>query len=92
MNTPERKKYPQLWWYNSRLYQKNKSMALLWRWLCEKILGHELSNTEHGSGGGRYVDHWCRWCNKLIEIPIEESIWAEDNKDMLNLVQKSKDE
>lgn len=40
--------------------------------LCGFICGHEPSKTEWGYGGGDTADCWCRWCNKLIEIPKEE--------------------
>jgi hypothetical protein len=40
------------------------------------MMGHEISQTESGYGGGRWADKWCRWCDKLIKVPIEESPFA----------------
>jgi len=45
--------------------------------LCGMLTGHELSNTEFGYGGKGMVDRWCRWCNKLIQIPKDESYFPE---------------
>ena len=42
------------------------------QYLCGIICGHEHSKTEWGYGGGDYADSWCRWCNKMIQIPKEE--------------------
>lgn len=39
--------------------------------LCGLIGGHELSKTEWGYGGGKYADRHCRWCDKVIKVPIE---------------------
>lgn len=41
-------------------------------WLCSKLTGHEPSKTEWGYGGGRFVDRNCRWCDKLLKVPISE--------------------
>lgn len=42
------------------------------QYLCGIICGHEHSKTEWGYGGGDYADSWCRWCNKMIQIPKED--------------------
>ena len=41
-------------------------------WLCGKLTGHELSKTEWGYGGGKFVDRNCRWCDKVIKVPKQE--------------------
>jgi len=41
--------------------------------LCGFLTGHELSETEWGYGGGRFVDRNCRWCDLLIQVPKQES-------------------
>ena len=46
------------------------------QWLCGKLCGHEISQTEQGYGGGKYADCWCRWCNKHIQVPVDESPFA----------------
>lgn len=40
--------------------------------LCGFATGHEISLTESGYGGGRFVDRNCRWCDKRIQVPKEE--------------------
>jgi len=42
------------------------------QYLCKQITGHEISKTERGYDGGKYVDRWCRWCNQRIRIPACE--------------------
>jgi len=42
------------------------------QWL-HGLLGHEPSKTEWGYGGGSSADTWCRWCDKMMRIPIEEA-------------------
>jgi len=58
------KNYPQLWFY----VPKNPTLKKMVQWLCG-LTHHELSKTEWGYGGGDMADRWCRWCNKLIEVP-----------------------
>jgi len=41
------------------------------QWICGKITGHKSSKTEWGYGGGEYADTWCRWCNKMGQIPVK---------------------
>lgn len=62
--------YPQTWWY---VVGKPESPRIhLCQWFCGRFLGHELSDTEKGYGGGGMIDRWCRYCNKRIQIPIRE--------------------
>ncbi len=63
------KDYPQTWYYMPHW----KPTKLFLQWLCGIICGHEHSKTEWGFGGGKFVDHWCRWCNKCIQVPISEA-------------------
>lgn len=58
-----------------RIFFIGKPLAKLLQWLCGKITGHELSETEHGTNGV-VADCWCRWCDKMFTIPIEESPFA----------------
>ena len=61
--------YPQTWYY---MPYRGVAKRVL-QWLCGLIGGHEKSKTEWGYGGGDYVDNWCRWCNKVIRVPISEA-------------------
>lgn len=61
------RKYPQTWPY---VVYKPRWLRSFLRWLCG-VFKHELSKTEWGYGGGQYVDRWCRWCGKLIQVPKE---------------------
>ena len=41
--------------------------------ICGFFTGHEISKTEWGYGGGKFVDRNCRWCDFGIKVPkIEE--------------------
>ena len=61
--------YPQTWYY---MPYRGLTRRFL-QGLCGFICGHEKSDTEWGYGGGKYVDNWCRWCNKVIKVPISEA-------------------
>jgi len=63
--------YFQTWTWNAKLRQKCKWCAVMWQWLCG-LVGHEISQTEWGYGGGENADTWCRWCNKHMTIPKTE--------------------
>uniref|UniRef100_A0A6M3XS35 Uncharacterized protein n=1 Tax=viral metagenome TaxID=1070528 RepID=A0A6M3XS35_9ZZZZ len=73
------KKYFQTWHYVSRIKGRvpfiGKPIAKTIQFICG-IFGHELSKTEWGYGGGEYADRWCRWCNKLIQVPKTEIQFA----------------
>lgn len=58
---------------NGQRKLKRAKFRLFLEWLCEIFIGHELSETERGYSGGGHIDHSCRWCDKTIPIPIEES-------------------
>ncbi len=62
----DRYKYPQLMGKMPR----NKWLRTQLQSLCERFGGHELSETDHGYGGGDTMDCWCRWCDKLIPVPM----------------------
>lgn len=67
-----RRLYPQTWWLVPG--RRNRS-GLLYQSvtaICEFLTGHELSETEKGYGGGTYMDCNCRWCDKVIRVPIAE--------------------
>lgn len=64
--------YFQTWTYVSKLKRIGfKRTVKIIQFFCG-VRGHELSKTEWGYGGGDYADRWCRWCNKLIQVPKEE--------------------
>jgi hypothetical protein len=73
------KEYPQLWCYMPR----NKRARKILQWLCGKLTGHELSKTEKGYGGGKFADQWCRWCDKMFKIPLQEMDWSPEVKDII---------
>lgn len=59
--------YPQTWY----IVAGHKRTSKIAQFLCNLFIGHELSETEWGYGGGEYADRWCRWCNKMIQVPYE---------------------
>ncbi len=63
----DRQEYPQLWYY----MPFNLHIAKMLQFLCKITGGHELSKIEWGYGGLEYADRWCRWCNKVIQVPKE---------------------
>lgn len=83
--------YPQTWWMTKYIplrlcrrwivykdkYLHNPLYYILTS-LCGLLTGHEKSSTEHGYGGGNFIDRNCRWCDKVILEPIEESKWAKE--------------
>ena len=42
-------------------------------WVCGLLIGHQLSKTEWGYGGGQFIDGHCRWCDKLFAVTYEEA-------------------
>ncbi len=42
-------------------------------WICGLFIGHEISKTEWGYDGGEKIDCHCRWCDKVIQISLEEA-------------------
>jgi len=71
-------RYFQTWHYIARI--RPCFIKCFIQFLCG-LRGHELSKTEYGYGGGMYIDRWCRWCNKLIQIPYVEvdiPIWLKN--------------
>lgn len=72
-NRPDRAEYPQLWYCWPRWTKRIRWIHRLKTWLCGKLTGHEWSKIEWGYGGGKHVDHWCRWCDHCASVPIVES-------------------
>jgi len=74
--------YVQTWYY---MPQKRWLRNLL-QWICGKT-HHEPSDTEWGYGGGNYADGWCRWCNKMFQVP-KESVYFKhrEARGLMNLV------
>lgn len=77
--------YPQLWWVANKIarflsgQKKGKELTAQYRKtqffievICGFLTGHELSETEWGYGGGRYIDRHCRWCDKTFQLPKQE--------------------
>jgi hypothetical protein len=52
----------------SKFWERHTAHFL--RLLCDILIGHELSRTEHGYSGGVSEDAWCRWCNKIFSVPL----------------------
>lgn len=61
--------YPQYWYYMP-YWRPARNVA---QWVCGVLIGHDLSKTEWGYGGGDTVDRHCRWCDKLHKVPISEA-------------------
>jgi hypothetical protein len=67
-----RQEYPQTWYLMPKRNRWPRLVKFL-QFLCVIFTGHELSKTEWGYGGGKYADRWCRWCNKMISVPLEST-------------------
>jgi hypothetical protein len=103
INYLSRIQYPQTWWMKKYIplnlcrrwivykgkYLHNPLYYILTS-LCGLLTGHEKSATEHGYGGGDYIDCNCRWCDKVILEPIEESKWAKEGE-LRNLITDMRD-
>ncbi len=69
--------YPQTWWlYYKVFWWLPRPMRFwgdrLWQRFCGRFVGHEISRTEKGYGGGPYEDRHCRWCDKVFQVPLGE--------------------
>lgn len=57
---------------SKRVYHRVPFVGVyLWRgfsWLCGKLTGHP-PGPDWGYGGGAYADSWCRWCDRMTQIP-----------------------
>ena len=56
------------------------------------VCGHEISKTEWGYGGGAFIDHWCRWCNEMIEVPAAEHDPNDRREDLMGLLGRDREE
>jgi len=59
--------YPQFWLVRPHF---------MWRQVqdvCDVFVGHELSETEWGYGGGEYADLHCRWCDRCFQVRLEDT-------------------
>jgi len=65
-------KYPQTWGMAVKIRKRSIRLYEFAVWLCGKLTGHEISKTEWGYGGGEMADYHCRWCDKLIQMPMRE--------------------
>ncbi len=63
------KDYPQTWYYMPQRGPGRRFCQMI----CGLFGGHEHSKTEWGYGGGEYVDNHCRWCDKVLKVPITEA-------------------
>ena len=86
------KDYFQTWQYVSKIRRIKfigKFLSKTIQFICG-LRGHELSKTEWGYGGGDTADCWCRWCNKLIEVPKDSIRFRfKESSDMMKLVGKN---
>lgn len=81
-----RQGYPQTWWIVAKW---PKWLRIAIQWVCGKT-GHELSTTEWGYGGGDKADCWCRWCNKLVEVPKTSVYFIHpESRPLMKLVAKT---
>lgn len=93
--------YPQTWYYmpprwsrKAKYLNSNKvkhhligyPLRRFLEFLCGLFGGHELSKTEWGYGGGLYADRWCRWCDKLIQVPKESIYFQFKDSDPMGLM------
>lgn len=67
------KGYLQTWALASRIKRRWKRLGAFLQWACGKTTGHRASKTEWGYGGGGTVDTWCRWCNHLQPMRLDEA-------------------
>lgn len=95
-NYLRRIQYPQTWWmqkyiplrilwrrwynYKGNVHRNPLYIYVAVEFLCGLLTGHEVSATEHGYGGGNFIDRHCRWCDKVFLEPIEESEWAQEGE------------
>lgn len=66
---------PGLWiiQHLSRMY-KHKSRIAWWQSICEKKIGHDVTYGDTGwSVGSDMLDCHCRWCDKIVQMPIRET-------------------
>jgi hypothetical protein len=59
----------------SKIKRKLPCMGKLIQYLCGVFVGHEPSKTDWGYGGGKNCDVWCRWCDKMFQIPLEQAVF-----------------
>lgn len=52
-------------WLGERIYRGGQR-------LCGRLTGHHASKTEWCYGGGSHADVWCRWCNQMGSIPLDD--------------------
>lgn len=78
----DREQYPQTWW----LMPKNKKLKKVVQYICGILSGHEISKTEKGYGGGKFIDCNCRWCDKAIKVPVSECEFHPVMKDMIDFM------
>ena len=64
--------YLQTWHHVAHMKKHSPALVRAIQFVCG-LFGHEISRTEWGYGGGEKVSVWCRWCNKLIVIPMSEA-------------------
>lgn len=50
-----------------------QAIKRLKQFLCLKMIGHKPNTYEWGYGGHGKVDVWCKYCDKMFQIPIEEA-------------------
>ena len=95
-----REKYPQLWYCMPKRWKevkgeyypngqpklKRRPLRIIIEHICGFLTGHEISKTESGYGGGRFIDKNCRWCDRVIQVPIEECELPKEMTDIMPLI------
>lgn len=56
------------WWHVNKFIVRKLYKPPIYL-LCRILIGHELSETEKGYGGGITEDRHCRWCDKVFQVP-----------------------
>ena len=70
---------------NGQRMLRRAKLRLILEWLCEVLIGHEISKTERGYSEGRFIDCSCRWCDKTIQVPIEET----NSRNLVNMLKQN---
>lgn len=85
----DNQEYPQTWWIVTKFCKGNPKRKRRIQRFCGILTGHEISKTEWGYGGGKFVDFNCRWCDKLIKVPLAESPAPETLGDIIDSIEGS---
>jgi hypothetical protein len=84
---PEKNKF----YSDGRPRLKRKKIGLIIEKICGFLTGHEISKTEFGYGGKGTIDRNCRWCDKVIQIPISENVVSKNFKNLMDWLDENKE-